>query len=283
MESIGPTEEDPTASVLANRASFFALVFSSIIGFSAVASDFFVYYPVNTSKKLTFGCTWFATYIPLVFCNIIGVGIATGVANVPEWSAAYEISSGALLLEAYSGLSGFAGFCVVILALGSVTNNAPCTYAAANTFQTLGRYTKAIPRWFWCVVITIIELVCSVAGRNDLFAIFQNFLPLMAYWTAPWVTIAFLEHVLFRKLRGVPFDWAQWENKKKLPVGAAALLSWLIGWAGAIVGMYQVWYTGPIALEVGGHGADIGPWLSIAWCGIVYVPLRWFELKKFGR
>ena len=78
----------------------------------------------------------------LIICNIIVVGIATGVPDIPERSVAYDISSGALLNDCYSGLGGFGGSCVVNLALGSVTNNAPCSYSAALTIQVLGRYAK---------------------------------------------------------------------------------------------------------------------------------------------
>ncbi|KAG8533861.1 uncharacterized protein KY384_001602 [Bacidia gigantensis] len=270
----------PSGTATANRCSFFALMFSSVIGFSAVSADFYVYYPTNTSKPLTFFATWSGNWISQTLLNVIGIGIATGVAVTPGWSDAYGISSGALLLKCYEGLGGFGSFCVVILALGSVTNNAPCSYAAALTIQTLGRYAKAIPRWFWCVVITIVELALSVAGRDHLFKIFQNFLPIMAYWVNPWLTIIIIEHLVFHKLKGKGFDWTAWEDKARLPIGAAALFSWLVGWAGAIIGMEQVWYQGPVALKVGNYGGDIGEWLAIAFAGVVYLPLRWLELKK---
>ncbi len=129
----------------------------------------------------------------------------------------------------------------------------------------------------------VIELVCSVAGRAHLFKIFENFLPIMNYWICPWLTIILEEHFLFHVLRGVPFDWTAWEDKKRLPIGAAPLLSWLIGWVGAIVGMDQVWYQGSVALKIGGYGADIGAWMSIAFACVVYPPLRYWELKKSGR
>ena len=273
----------PAGMKTANRCSFFALEFASIIGFTAIGADFYVYYPTKTPKWISFLTTWSGTWLAAIFCNIIGVGIATGVATKQSWADAYGISSGALLLQAYDGLGGFGRFCVVILALGSVTNNAPCTYAAALSIQTLGRYAKATPRWLWCVVITVIELVCSVAGRNHLFGIFQNFLPIMSYWVCPWLTIAVEEHLLFHKLRGMPFNWAAWEDKKQLPVGAAALFAWLVGWAGAIIGMEQVWYHGPVASLVGGYGGDIGAWMAIGFTGVVYPGLRWLELKQFGR
>lgn len=106
---------------------------------------------------------------------------------------------------------------------------------------------------------------------------------MMAYWTCPWLTIVIEEHLIFHKFVGKPIDWSIWDDKSKLPVGFAALLSFLIGFSGAIVGMYQIWYTGPIALKVGGYGGDIGGWLAIGFAGIVFPPLRWLELKKFGR
>ena len=277
-QSIGTTRE-----IVANRCSFFALEFGSVIGFSAVAADFYVYYPIKTSKPLTFLSTWAGNWTALIICNIIGIGIATAVPKIPAWNEAYAISSGALLLVTYEGLGGFGGFCVVILALGSVTNNAPCSYAAALTLQMLGRYAKAIPRWMWCIAITIVELVCSVAGRNHLYPIFQNFLPITSYWVCPWIAVVVEEHTIFHKLRGLPFNWAAWEDKKQLPVGAAAFFAWLCGWAGAIIGMSQVWYQGPVALKIGGHGGDIGAWMAIGFTAIIFPPLRYLELKKFGR
>ncbi|KAL8669841.1 MAG: hypothetical protein Q9168_005593, partial [Polycauliona sp. 1 TL-2023] len=270
-------------TLTASRCSFFALIFGSVVGFSASSADFYVYYPCTTPRWLTFSLTWTGIFAATILCNIVGFAIATGVDGNPRWASAYEISSGALLLECYNGLGGFGSFCLVILALTSVTNNAPFSYAAALSIQVLGRYTKAIPRWTWCVVITIVELVCSVAGRDHLFRIFENFLPIMAYWSGPWVAIVLEEHLIFHKLRGVPFEWTAWEDRKRLPIGAAALVAWLAGWAGAVIGMSQVWYTGPVALRIGGYGGDIGAWLAIAFAGSVFPPLRWLELRVVGR
>jgi purine-cytosine permease-like protein len=107
---------------------------------------------------------------------------------------------------------------------------------------------------------------------------------MMAYWICPWITIVLEEHLLFHKLTSKAFDWSIYESKSKLPIGRAAFLSFLIGFAGAVVGMYQIWYTGPIALKVGGdYGGDIGAWLAIGFAGVVFPPLRWLELKRFGR
>ena len=80
------------------------------------------------------------------------------------------------------------------------------------------------------------------------------------------------------------FDWTRWEDKKYLPLGFAALLAFLIGWAGAIIGMSQVWFVGPVATLVGDHtGADIGIWLGAAFTLVTFPPLRYLEIKRIGR
>ncbi|KAL8759730.1 MAG: hypothetical protein Q9184_003533 [Pyrenodesmia sp. 2 TL-2023] len=273
----------PPGTITANRCSFFALQFSLLLGFSALGADFYVYYPTTTSKRLTFLSTWSGVWLPTMLINILGVGIATGIPTTPAWSDAYDISSGALLLACYDGLGGFGSFCVIILALGSIANNAPGSYSAALSLQVLGRYGKAIPRWTWCFLIMIVEIICSVAGRDHLVEIFENMLPLVGYYVSPWLTIIIIEHLLFHVLRRIPFDWTAWEDQKRLPIGIAALLAYLMGWAGAIVGMYQHWYHGPVAVKVAGHGGDIGAWLAIAFTGLTYPPLRMLELKIIGR
>ena len=208
--------------------------------------------------------TWAGMWTSLIFVNLIGVAIATGVATTPGWADAYATSSGALILACYDGLGAFGGFCTVLIALGGIANNAPATYSAGLSCQVLGRYFKAIPRWIWCLFLMVVELVCAVAGRDHLFNIFENFLPLMSYWVCPWLTIVLEEHLIFHELRGVPFDWSAWEDKKRLPVGIAALLSFLIGWAGAIVGMDQVWYQGPVGIQLGGYGGGKAPFCLIS-------------------
>ena len=216
-----------------------------------------------------------------IFVYILGIGLASGVAVTPAWSTAYDISSGALILEGYSPVGGFGKFCGVVIALGIIANSITGSYSAALDCQVLGRYGKMVPRYLWVCVVVLVYFVCAIAGRNNLFGIFQNFLPLMGYWIVIFVAIVLEEHLIFRRNRG--FDWSAWEDRKYLPVGAAALTAFFVGWAGAIIGMDQVWYTGPVAKLVGGIGADIGVWLGMGFALFTFPPLRYLELKYLGR
>jgi len=53
--------------------------------------------------------------------------------------------------------------------------------------------------------------------------------------------------------------------------------------AGAVVGMAQVWYIGPIAAKLGPFGGDLGFELAAIFAGVIFPPLRYWEIKKFGR
>lgn len=230
---------------------------------------------------MVFAMTYLGISISFIFVNLLGVGLASGVSTNPGWDTAYNTSSGALLLAGFDGLGGFGKFCGVMVALGLCSNVVPSLYAAALDFQVLGKVWKAIPRYFWVSVVAVIYLICAVAGRDQLFLIFQNFLALMGYWLAIFITIVFEEHMIFRRNKG--FDWVAYEDKSKLPLGIAALISFLVGWVGPILGMYQVWWTGPVASKVGDAGADLGIWLGIVITAVVFPPLRFVELKQIGR
>ncbi|KAF2449979.1 hypothetical protein P171DRAFT_469870 [Karstenula rhodostoma CBS 690.94] len=156
----------------------------------------------------------------------------------------------------------FGNFCAVILALGLMPNSIPGTYSAALNCQMMGRSWSFIPRWIWTVALVSVQLVCALAGRHTVFVVFQNFLALMGYWLTIMICIVAEEHVLFQMARGIVRDWAGWEDKQKLPLGVAALVAFLLGWMGAILGMYQVWYVGPIAKLAADTGADVGMWVG---------------------
>jgi purine-cytosine permease-like protein len=106
-------------------------------------------------------------------------------------------------------------------------------------------------------------------------------LALIGYWTACWVVITIEEEFLFRRKRG-GYDWTAWNNRQLLPIGFAALGAFLVGWLGAVLGMWQTYFTGPLAQLVG-DGIDMGMPVSASWTAIVYPGSRWLELKYIGK
>jgi len=250
------------------------------VSWAAAASDFYVYYPEATPKWKTFLMTLIGLALSYSMVNVLGVGLASGIGNYESWNTAYNTSTGALIVAGYDGLAGFGKFCSVIVALGVIANNIPGTYSAALSFQMLGRYPKAVPRYCWACIVVACYLICAIAGRDHLFQIFQNFLALMGYWVTIFITIVLEEH-LFKWNTG--FDWSAWEDPTRLPTGYAALTAFLSGWIGCILSMYQVYYIGPIAKLVGESGADLGIWVGCGFALVVYPPLRMVELSFLKR
>ncbi len=177
-----------SSAITAHRLSFFSLCISLPLSWSGAGSDLYGCYPVNTDKKPTFliGLT-----LSFVWVTLSDVSLGAGVISNPTFATAYNTSSGALIL------GGFGKFCGVIVALGVISNNIPGTYATALRCQVLGRFGKAIPIYLWVCVIVAIYFVCAIAGRNDLFNIFEKFLALMGYWLLIFVSIVLEEQLVF--------------------------------------------------------------------------------------
>jgi purine-cytosine permease-like protein len=103
------------------------------------------------------------------------------------------------------------------------------------------------------------------------------------YWLAIYEGISIPEHIIFKKgMRGyVP---SHYDQPHKLPPSFAALGAFCFGVFGAVMGMAQVWFTGPAGKAVGGKfGGDIGFEMAFAFAVVSYCPMRYLEKKYFGR
>ena len=237
---------DPSAgldkkTVIGNRLSFFSLCLAAAITYACAGADYFVYYPETTPRWKVFSVTLVGLVVSFTPMFILGIGLASGIASNTAWSNAYAISQGALAVEAFKPLGAFGSFLSVLLALGLVANLIPPTYSAGVDFQVLGRYFEKVPRILWNTAGVILYTVCAIAGREHLAEIFTNFLALMGYWVSIWIAIVLEEHLIFRKWRGIGWNWEAWNDRDKLPVGIAALIAFLVGWVGAILSMAQLW------------------------------------------
>ncbi len=82
----------------------------------------------------------------------------------------------------------------------------------------------------------------------------------------------------------IPNDSDSYNKPDQLPRGFAALSAIAVGIMGAVVGMAQLWFVGPIGKNIGPlmYGADIGFELSGAFASIVYLIFRTVEKRAFG-
>jgi purine-cytosine permease-like protein len=179
------------------RLSFFSLCLSAAITYAGGAADYFVYYPESTPRWTVFSLSLAGLVLSFSFAFVLGVGLASEITSDPDWSTAYGVSQGALLVKGYSSLGGFGKFCGVVVALGLIANMVAPTYSAGIDFQILGRYASIVPRVVWNTVGIAIYTICALVGRNSLAAIFTNFLALMGYWVAFWIAITLEEHLIF--------------------------------------------------------------------------------------
>jgi len=137
-----------SAEINAYRLSF-SLCLSVPLSWAGAGSDFYVYYTESTNKRLTFFMTLTGLTLSFVFVTLVGVSLASGVANTLAWSDAFAISSGALIVEGFAPLGGFGKFCGVVVALGVISNNVPGTvivykYGTVNLISD--RYVCSSPR-----------------------------------------------------------------------------------------------------------------------------------------
>jgi purine-cytosine permease-like protein len=131
-------------------------------------------------------------------------------------------------------------------------------------------------------IITCINLkIHRPAAAGDFNETLSNFLLLIAYWLGPWSIILILEHFVFRRGH---YNVDDWNTRRKLPVGWAAIVSTILGLGGVLLGAAQVYYVGPIArLFNPPYGMDIGFELGLVFAAISYVFLHRAELAMTRR
>ncbi len=126
-------------------------------------------------------------------------------------------------------------------------------------------------------------MAISIPGYDHFAAWLENFMLVIGYWLAIYEGISLSEHFVFR--RGFSgYKPEDYTDASKLPPGIAALVAFCFGIMGAILGMAQVWFTGPIGALCGAEfGGDVGFELAFAFSTISYLMLRTIEKSYFKR
>jgi len=87
--------------------------------------------------------------------------------------------------------------------------------------------------------------------------------------------------MIFLKHLKIRYNWEVWNDFDKLTYGIAAIVSFACSVGVVAASMSQTYWEGPIAKKL--DGGDIAMWLSMGVSFIVYPPVRYWELKRFGK
>ncbi|KAI9830312.1 MAG: purine-cytosine permease [Phylliscum demangeonii] len=270
------------ASVL----SFAASVFGFATGWTSYAADYTVYQPAGQNRWKIFIWTFSGLALPLWFTEMLGAAIMTAAQSTPSYQDGYSHSGigGLLAAVLFPPLGRFGQFCLVILALSIIANNCPNIYSVSLSLQVLARQSQMVPRFVWTFIATLVYCAIAIPGYSHFETVLENFLLLIAYWLASYEAISLTEHFVFKK-GFVGYDLQIYDQPSRLPPGFAASLAFCFGVFGAVMGLAQPWYVGPVGKRIGlpALGGDVGFELAFGFAVVAYLPLRWLEFRSFRR
>lgn len=249
----------------AKRVTFFSLGVSVALAWAPLAADYYVFHPPHIKRWQTFAATVLGSSQAMMITLLMGIGLGSMMASSPLFLDKYGRTPGGLLMAAYDALGGFGKFCAVINVLSLVANNTPGAYSMGMNLQMLGGFFGRVPQPIFTTLATVIYTACAMGGRNSLYEVFKSFLPLIGYWVMIWLVIVVQEDLCFR--RSKEYDWSTWNSPQQLPLGLAAGASFLVGWAGAVIGMVRTFNVLP---ETGFPAADFfgdrnKPFIVVFW------------------
>ncbi|ORZ12710.1 purine-cytosine permease FCY21 [Absidia repens] len=276
-----PIPSTSGASEAGNVLSFSTSVVGFNPGWVTCASDYAVNQPISFNRRIVFILAFLGSFISSVLLQTLGVALTTALPQSPKYQTAWDNNGvGGLIGAVLEPLGGFGKVLLVLLAFSIVSCNVPNGYSVGLSIQAMSRSLQVIPQWVWTITATITYVLLSVFGAYHFKDILQNFLLILAYYCAPYAVIIAIEHGMVRK--GV-YNLDHWDKADRLPVGVAAMLALIVGFCGALVGMNQSWFVGPLAKLIGDHEGDIGFELAIALSALVYIPTRLYELRTTSR
>ncbi|KAL2292046.1 hypothetical protein FJTKL_10717 [Diaporthe vaccinii] len=287
----GPSADLATPTALAGPTlsgtalTLFAVLYGSSASWCSIVSDYYVEYPVDTSKWKVFLLTTLGNSIPTCLGMILGCICGSALNNKPDWLESYDSGIG-YLIQTMVRPVGFAKFLLVILAFSGIAMTAIAMYSAGLSVQQFARPLGVVPRFIWTSIMFVAIILLALVGRDQLLTFLQNFLSLLGYWNTSFFVILAAEHYLYRGglrhgFKG--YDLDAWNNPGLLPLGWAGGLAFAAGIAGAVVGMSETFYVGVLAARIGDNSGDIGNQLSFLFTLAVYVPARWAERKFTGK
>ncbi|CAJ2508935.1 Uu.00g139610.m01.CDS01 [Anthostomella pinea] len=259
--------------------SFGGVIAGFLIPWAAMAADFSVYCHPSASTTRIFLYTYAGLFFPSVPLMVLGAAIGGATPNIPAWAEGYDnFSVGGVLQAMLLPAGGFGRFVAVLLSLSVIGNLAAAMYSISLNLQLIIPYFIRVPRFAFAILYTVIAIPVSVSAAKSFFDSLENFIYLIAYWSAAYVGVVGAEHFVFRRANFDNYDLKDWRTAKRLPTGVAAIGAMALSFGLVVPCMSQVWFTGPLAETTG----DIGFEVALVLAPLLYLPLRWAELRFRG-
>jgi NCS1 nucleoside transporter family len=258
------------------------LVAGFMLPWAALASDFSTYMHPSAPPLRIAAYTYFGLALPTVLLMTLGAAMGGAVPNLASWKAGYDTNAASGVLAAMlHPAGGFGRFVTVILGFSMLGNLAATMYSISLNLQMLVPWLFRIPRMIFSIIITGIVIGVAVEAAKSFFINLENFLGVIGYWSAAFIGIVLVEHLIFRKgsLASYVKDEEAWDDWRKVPLGLAAMGAGVSCLGLLVPAMAQIWYTGPIGEMTG----DIGFEVAFGVAALVYVPLRFAEKRWSGR
>jgi NCS1 nucleoside transporter family len=274
-KGLGQQAEVPAATA-PQILSFGGLVAGFMLPWAALASDFSTYMHPKAPPMRIAAYTYIGLALPTILLMTLGAAMGGATPNLAEWQAGYDVNAASGVLSAMlRPAGGFGRFITVILAFSMLGNLSATMYSITLNLQMLIPWTFRVPRVLFSIVITAIVIGVAVEAAKSFFVNLENFLGVIGYWSAAFIGIVLVEHLIFRRRSFTAYTKNEyaWDDTKELPLGVAAIGALLLCLGLLIPSMAQIWFTGPIGERTG----DIGFEVAFLLAGTLYVPLRYLE------
>ncbi|GAA5885002.1 hypothetical protein JCM16303_006511 [Sporobolomyces ruberrimus] len=265
--------------------SFLGIMFSVGSGWTSIAADYNMTLPASTPSLPVWIATYFGTWLPIAFTCSLSASFAA-LTKASYATAFEEESLGGVVGEILRPAGGFGKFLLVILCLSVTSANTANTYSGALCLQSLHPILMKVPRIFFVILFTAVYLVLAIVGKDNYSKILGDFSAILAYYTAFFSSILFIEIFWFRRRNGRlgPINPDDYADYSKLAPGYACLASIVCTVPVCAMAMAETWYTGPIALSISKpFGGDLGFEFSYIVSGITYPIFREIEIRYFKR
>lgn len=279
----GDMKGGPTTA--GNVLSFGGAVYGFATGWTTYASDYTVYQPRNANSTKIFFAILAGLWTPILFTMILGTACATGTLSNTRWAELYKTKSVGGLVYAVlveDSLHGFGQFLMVVLSLSTIANNIPNMYSIALSAQAIHPIFEKVPRIFWTIFANFVTLAIAIPGYYSFEEVMDNFMNLIGYYLAIYQSLFALEHFVWNHNK-FNYEYWRYKDRKAYPLGLAGTFGFCCGIAGVVIGMNQVWFSGPVGRLIGDNGGDVGFELGFAFAFVGYNATRGFEKKYIGR